>query len=312
MEYIQFVLGLIFLIAGGEALVKGSVGIALKLRISTLVIGMTIVSFGTSAPELLVAIKAALKEKPDIAIGAVLGSNISNIALILGLTALIFPMKVSRDSIYIDWPVMMFSTLLFWWLIQDGYLHLTDGIGFVFFLIFFSTWLIWRSRKKQKKKEDAPVIKATVKAYFRDITLMLIGLLGLAFGSDLFIDGADDIAVNLGVPQRIIALTIVAVGTSMPELITSMVAAFRRQVDISVGNLIGSNIFNLLSILGITSIIKEIPINKIFIQYDVFWLLGITFLILPIMFTRRQISRIEGVILVTSYIAFIYFVVNKS
>ena len=324
MEYVKLLGGLITLLLAGEFLVKGSVGIALKLKISTLVIGMTIVSFGTSAPELLVAIKAALKDKPDIALGAVMGSNVSNIALVLGLTAIVFPVHVNRDTIAIDWPMMMISTLLFYFLILNGVLGMWEGFALFTMLGIFTAWLIRRSRKKEKAKHeallqdgeieeaDAIQTKSKLMLYAKDFGFIVLGCVGLVYGADWFLDGADDIALNFGISQRVIGLTLVALGTSLPELVTSLVAAFRKEVDISVGNLIGSNIFNLLSILGITSIIKEIPVNEIMLSFDVYWLLAISALILPIMLYGRKVTRLEGVFLVLFYVVYIHFVVAKG
>lgn len=312
MEYAQLILGLVTLLLSGEFLVKGSVGIALRLRISTLVIGMTIVSFGTSAPELLVAIKAALKEKPDIALGAVMGSNISNIALVLGLTAIVFPIEVNRDSIGTDWPMMMLSTVVFYLLILNGMLGFWEGFVLFTMLLIFTIWLIRRSRKRNVSADRfvEETKRERMVFYLKHLGLIAIGCTGLAYGADWFVDGADDIAINFGISQRVIGLTVVALGTSLPELITSLIAAFRRQQDISVGNLIGSNIFNLLSILGITSMIKDIPVNEKLLQMDVFWLLGISFVIFPLMLIGRRITRLDGTLLTAIYVTYIFFVLN--
>ena len=314
MEYAQLIVGLITLLISAEFLVKGSVSIAIRLRISTLVIGMTIVSFGTSAPELLVAIKAALNNKPDIALGAIIGSNISNLALVLGVTALVFPVRVNRDTIFIDWPMMMISTLLFYVLILNGILGFWEGVTLISILGIFTFWLIRRSRKKNKKDPDLVVekVKWSKLILAKEIGFIAIGCLGLVYGAEWFLDGADDIALNFGISERVIGLTVVAIGTSMPELVTSLVAAFRKQMDISIGNLIGSNIFNLLSILGITSIVKEIPVNEILLSFDIYWLLVISALILPFMLYRRTITRFQGAFLLIFYVVYIYFVISKG
>ena len=316
MEYIRVILGLVILILSGEALVKGSVSMAIKLKVSTLVIGMTIVSFGTSAPELLVAIKAALEDNPDIVIGAVVGSNISNLALILGLTSLVFPITVSRDTIAIDWPMMMVATVLFYLLagsvIGSDYLIETyEGVILFASLFLFGTWLVRRSRKKIKLqmadtgttyKRSHPIM------YLKDVGFIAAGCLGLIYGADIFLEGAEAVAMNFGISDRVIGLTLVAFGTSLPELITSLVAAFRQQADISVGNLIGSNIFNLLAILGITSMIKEIPVNPTIIQFDFIWMLVVSALILPMMVVKFKITRLEGAILMALYLTYLHFV----
>lgn len=311
MEYTQLIVGLITLLLSGEFLVKGSVGIALKLRISTLVIGMTIVSFGTSAPELLVSVKAALMDKPDIALGAVIGSNISNISLVLGFTALVFPIHVNNDTVGIDWPMMIISTILFYILILNGTLGFYEGLTFVFMLLIFTFWLIRRSRKQNKKMdEDLQAEPGKLLLYVKDLGYVVLGCLGLAYGAEWFLNGADSIAQNFGISERVIGLTVVAVGTSLPELITSLVAAFKKEVDISVGNLIGSNIFNILSILGITSIVKDIPVNDAILNFDVYWLLGISLIILPLMLIGRKITRLDAVLLLGIYFSYITFVLN--
>ena len=319
MEYVQLLGGLLILIASGEALVKGAVGIALKLHVSTLVIGMTIVSFGTSAPELLVAIKAALLNKPDITVGAIIGSNVSNITFILGLTALVFPISVNRDSLAIDWPMMMLTYLLFYLAIfngsfsgiEDGNLSGVEGLMLFGSLILFGTWLIMRSRKKTKKnlRDQGYVhLKTSPVVFIKYAFLIILGCIGLVYGAELFVLGADQIARNFNISERVIGLTLVAFGTSLPELITSLIAAFRKQADIGIGNLIGSNIFNILSILGITAMIKPINVDFMFISMDFLWMLVGSVIIFPMMFFGRRISRIEGFLLMIFYLSYLYFV----
>ena len=316
MPYLQVIIGLILLIFSGESLVKGSVSLAIKLKVSTLVIGMTIVSFGTSAPELLVSIKAALSGNPDIVVGAVIGSNISNIALILGLTAFVFPIAVSRDSLAIDWPMMMLATGLFYLLAgpvltRETNIEWYEGFILFFSLFFFGAWLVRRSRKKIKLQEmdrDTPKSRSHALAYVKDLAFILAGCVGLVYGADIFLDGAKAVARLFEVSDRVIGLTLVAFGTSLPELITSLVAAFRRHSDISIGNLIGSNIFNLLAILGVTSMIKEIPVSEVLIKVDYLWMLGVSFLVFPMMIFKLKITRLEGAILVLFYLVYIRYV----
>ena len=235
-------------------------------------------------------------------------------ALVLGITALVFPVRVNRDTIFIDWPMMMLSTLLFYVLILNGILGFWEGVTLISMLGIFTFWLIRRSRKKNKRDPEAKKekVKWSDLQLLKELGFIIIGCLGLVYGADWFLDGADDIALNFGISQRVIGLTVVALGTSMPELVTSLVAAFRKQMDISIGNLIGSNIFNLLSILGITSIVKEIPVNDMLLSFDVYWLLAISGLILPLMLYRRTITRIEGAFLLIYYIVYIYFVLTKG
>lgn len=229
--YFYLILGLILLIVSGEFLVKGAVAIALRLKLSTLVIGMTIVSLGTSAPELLVSIKAALGGHPDITIGAIVGSNISNIGLILGFTALIFPIVVQKDSLRKDWPMMIGATLLFIVFVQDGVLELYEGVIFLVLLVAFLSLIIYQSRKANKKLEATAEIDLSAKntPLWKSISLIILGSVGLVYGADWMLSSAVDIAKEFGVSERIIGLTIVAFGTSLPELITSCVAAFRKE-----------------------------------------------------------------------------------
>jgi cation:H+ antiporter len=300
--------GFLLLILSGDFLVKGAVSIALKFKLSSLVIGMTIVSFGTSAPELLVSIDAALSGFPDITIGAIVGSNISNIALILGLTAIIFPIAVKRATIRTDWPMMMFSTLLFIAFVLDGELSAIEGLILFTALIIFIVWLITNSRKNHELPAAAEEVDESAKKIpvWKAGFFIGLGALGLVFGADLMLEGAVNIARKFDVTERVIGLTIVAFGTSLPELITSCVAAYRKEADISIGNLIGSNIFNLLAILGITAMIHPIPVSSSIINYDNYVLVAISALIFPLIYFGKKVSRIKGVFLVLFYIIYIY------
>lgn len=301
------VIGLAALVVGGDFLVKGAVGIAARARLSKLVIGMTVVSFGTSAPELLVSIKAALADAPEIAIGNVVGSNIANIALVLGLTVLIFPMPVGQNTIKYDWPMMALASGLFYVFALDLKLDRWEGLVLFLLLIGFVVFLIWNSRKNSKRMDasvdlDIPIVNINVWKY---LGFVVIGLVGLYFGAQWLIGGATELALSWGISQRIIGITIVAFGTSVPELVTSVMAAYRREADISVGNLIGSNIFNIMTVLGITAMIKPIPISLETINWDVIWMIAITLVLLPMMLFRRRIGRVSGVLLVATYVTYI-------
>jgi cation:H+ antiporter len=311
MEYVLLIGGLIVLIIAGEALVRGAVGIALKFNIPTLVIGMTIVSFGTSAPELFVSLKAAIEGHSELAIGNVIGSNIANIALVLGITTMILPITVKRSTAHIDWPIMMTTTVLFYFFILNGNLEWYEGLIFTLGLIAFNIYM-FKSAKKSNKEEslDVDVEKVKKSTVFFNVFLILVGCVGLAFGANWLLEGAVQIATDFGVSEHIIGVTIVAFGTSVPELITSVVAAFKKHTDISVGNLIGSNIFNILGVLGITTLVKEIPVSIQVINSDVFWLLGISLLVFPLMIIGYRINRFKGFLLFVSYSVYIYFVVS--
>ncbi len=311
MEYLLLIGGLVILIIAGEALVRGAVGVALKFNIPTLVIGMTIVSFGTSAPELLVSLKAALNNHPELAIGNVIGSNIANIALVLGITTMILPITVKRATAKVDWPIMMVTTILFFVFILNKNIEWYEGLIFTIGIIVFNVYMFWNAKRQNKKEVlDVDVQEVKKSNMFLNILLIALGAVGLAFGASWLLDGAVQIASNFGVSEHIIGVTIVAFGTSVPELITSVVAAFKKHTDISVGNLIGSNIFNILGVLGITSLVKEIPVTEHVISYDMYWLIGISILVFPLMIIGYKINRIRGFILFSAYCAYIYFVVS--
>lgn len=311
MDYILLIGGLAILIAGGEVLVRGAVGIALKFNLSPLVIGMTIVSFGTSAPELIVSLKAALEGHPEIAIGNVVGSNIANITLVLGITTMILPISVQKNTLKIDWPIMMAVSVLFYLFILNGVLNTWEGATFVLLLLIFVVYQLKSSQKNEAddKEELKEEVISKFPSILKHLIFILIGVVGLAFGADWLLEGAINIAKNFGVSEHVISVTIVAFGTSVPELATSIIAAFKKQMDISVGNLIGSNIFNLLAVLGITSLIKEIPISNQVITSDVLWMLGTSLLLLPFML-NYNISRWKGAVLTLSYLAYVFFLLN--
>lgn len=312
IPYISLAGGLVILIFGGELLVRGSCNIALKLKMSSLVVGVTIVSFGTSAPELLVNILAALHNLPHLAMGNIVGSNICNLALVLGIIALILPIEVHEDSIKIDWPMMFFSTILLFILIKDGYVNKGEGIVFILILICYTAFLVIRSRKKTKEDEKINLISGTEEQknipdskWGVDILLVALGCIALFFGAHWLVKGAEYVARDFGISERVIGITIVALGTSLPEVMTSAIAAFKKNTDLAVGNVIGSNIFNILSVLGITSIIKDIRVHAFILSEDMWVLVGITLLVFPMMITNKLISRIEGVFLLLIYFSYI-------
>ncbi len=301
------VLGLVVLIIGGEFLVKGAVGIAEKAHLSKLVIGMTVVSFGTSAPELIVSLKAAFEGAPDIAMGNVIGSNIANIALVLGITVLIFPIIVDRNSKVLDWPMMFFASILFFVFSNDLILQRWEGMVMFSILILFITYLIVSSRKKTKieksvnvQKEITPITVNVPKS----TVFLLLGLVGLYFGAEWLLNGSVSLAKSAGMSERVIGITIIAFGTSVPELVTCGVAAYRRETDISIGNLIGSNIFNIFAVIGLTSIIHPIAVSQESVSWDMVWMLGIALLLLPLMIIGKKFGRFKGLILLATYIIY--------
>jgi len=309
MEYLLTLLGFIILITSGNFLVKGSVSLAKYFGLSTLVIGVTIVAFGTSAPELLVSLQAAIANHPEMALGNVVGSNISNIALVLALTAIILPIPVNRDSVIKDWPVMMGAALLLGVFALDLSLTLLEGLIFNLILVLFVWYSIRKSRKAYLiEKKEIIVGKYSLGL---SILMIIVSSIGLAFGASLLVNNATGIAQTLGVSERAIGISMLAVGTSLPELMTSVIAAIQKETDISVGNIIGSNIFNILSVIGITALVKPIVVDKIML-WDIGVMIVISFLLfLMIIPSKRSIiTRIEGIALFSLYIIYMIYVFN--
>jgi len=308
MDYLYLFGGLIFLITGGDILLKGSVSLAGHLKISKLVVGVVIVSLGTSAPELFVSVKAALSGHPDIAIGNVIGSNISNIALILGFTALLIPIHVKKKSISFDWSVMMFGSVLLLIFILNLKLQFFEGLIFVVLIIAYIFKSIYFSRKENKKSNATNEIpKYNI---YISIIFVIVAFVGLVIGANLLVRGGVGIARDFGVSERVISVSIIAFGTSLPELATSIVAATRKEIDIFIGNIIGSNIFNLLAILGITSMLKTINVNPLILKFDIYYLLFVSILLLLFMIPLNKgvITRWKGLIFILVYCLYIYLV----
>jgi cation:H+ antiporter len=311
---ILLILGLALLFFGGEFLVRGSVAIALKMRISTLVVGMTIVSFATSAPELFVSLQAVLDGSSNIAFGNIIGSNIANITLVLGVTSVIFRVQISQQTLTLNYPMMLLASIVF-----GAVLYFFNGVpvvvGFLFIviLLLFAWLLILTSRKDNLKaatEEDELLEEASHDPILQSIAFLLAGIFLLKFGADFLVDSTKILAKNLGISDRIIAVTVVAIGTSIPELATSIIAALKKEDNLAIGNLIGSNIFNILAVLGVTASIKEINIidAKIF-TFDYIWMIAITLIVglFIYIFSKSQISRKEGVVLLLIYISYLYF-----
>ncbi|WP_350290687.1 calcium/sodium antiporter [uncultured Croceitalea sp.] len=312
MQNLLFIiLGLVLLILGGNWLLKSAVALSLRLEIPKIVIGMTVVSFATSAPELIVSIKAALDGFPDLALGNVIGSNIANLGLVLAITILLGSIDVRKSFYTTDWPVMMMASVLFVGFIYfDGTLQRYEGI---IMLVFLFAFLIYILRfQKTAVVDELPEDDKPLPLYK---TALFLGLGGVALwgGSEFLIDGAVGLASKFGVSDRVIGVTVVSVGTSIPELAASIIAVIKKEKAISLGNLIGSNIFNLLAVLGITSIIT--PINVVdqgLLTNDIFWMLGISFLILPLVLLPKglRLGWRDGLVLIAVYIAFVYLTIT--
>ncbi|WP_373059878.1 calcium/sodium antiporter [Zunongwangia sp. H14] len=309
MSFIFILLGLVLLVVGGEFLVRSSVALSFKLNLSRMVIGLTVVSFATSAPELLVSLQAALQGFSDISLGNVIGSNIANIALVLGVTAIITPLGIDRDFYRFNWPVMMiFSIVLYFFLNSGGNISRLEGAALLLGIGIYLVLLITRSRKKKNVVIEEVDESLQAVSVFKIIIWLLIGGAALYGGSELLVKGAVDVATAMGVSERVISVTMIAVGTSVPELAASVMAALKKEKALSLGNLIGSNIFNIASVLGITALIQPIFVKSPeILTNDIFWMLGVAFILIPLAFlpTKLEMGRYKGIILFVSYCIFV-------
>jgi len=302
--------GIILLLIGGEFLVKSSVAISLKLRLSRIVIGMTVVSFSTSVPELIVSVIAGLKGHSNIALGNVIGSNIANIGLVLGLTAILIPILVKRPTYRYNWPMMMLMSVLLWIFLSTGRrLSSLEGLALFVLLVAFTAYIIRRSYKDGDVEDDdydADLHKANAWLVF---FWFVVAGFGMYFGSRFLVDGAVELARYFHVSERVISLSLVAVGTSLPELAASVISAAKKERDLSLGNLIGSNIFNIGSVLGITAMIKPITgFEESILSSDIYWMLGISLLVVPLALLppKHKIQWWKGSLLVFLYALFIW------
>ena len=301
------------LFLGAEGLVRGSSSLAVRFGISPLVVGLTIVAFATSSPELVVSIKAAIDGNPGIVVGNVVGSNICNIALILGVAALISPMQVKAQVIKREIPLMIIISIVLLLVLIDGSISRWEGTMFVIGII---AYIVFSYQYVKREKADVEIVKEfkeglRAKPYklWQSVLLIIGGLVFLVIGSNLFVDGAIEAAVKLGVSQAVIGLTIVALGTSLPELVTSVVASFKNENDIAIGNAVGSNVFNILSILGISSLINPISNSGITI-IDLSIMMFFTVLILPLCKSGFKLRRWEGAMLFSGYVAYMIYLVQ--
>lgn len=291
--------GLLLLYLGGEALVRGAVSLALRSGLSILFVGLTVVAFGTSSPELAVSLGAALSGSSDVSLGNVVGSNICNVGLILGLSALIRPMAVQTQLLRVDLPLMLVTSLGFTALLLDGSLSRLDGVLLLTTLVAWLGLSLWLARRS--RAEEIELVPAVHESSLpRDLGYLLVGLAALAGGSQLFVRGAVALAASLGVPEAVVALTIVALGTSLPELATSVVGALRGEADVAIGNVVGSNLFNLLAIAGITAVVHPISRGAID-RLDLGTMIVTAALVVPLALTGLRLTRLEGAALLVVY-----------
>jgi cation:H+ antiporter len=310
-------IGLVLLAGGGEALVRAATTLAEIAGVTPAVIGLTVVAAGTSLPELVVSVVAAIEGQPDIAMGNVVGSNIFNVAAALGVTALVFPLPVHGNAVRLEWPVMFVTSV--WCLLAayDGTIGRVDGAVSVVALAAFVVYSVRIARRRITSPESQALgdqvedrdidVRGTRETprLIVPIVVLAVGVAALVIGGKLLVDGAVALARVAGMSERQIALTIVAGGTGAPELATSLVAAFRRRTDVAVANMIGSNIFNVLGILGAAAIVTPIPVSPAIIRSDMWWMIGTAALLMPVLWTGRVISRREGALLAAMYVVYV-------
>lgn len=308
---LSVLIGFVLLVAGAEGFVKGAARLAAVIGLSPLVIGLTVVSYGTSAPELAVSLRASVLGQAEIALGNVIGSNIFNVLMTLGIASLIVPLTVAQQLIRLDVPIMIGVTGLMLMFAMDGELGRLDGSILLLGSVIYTVFLIYQSRTEsdtdvqaEYEKEYAGTGQRDWKQGLRNVLLLAFGLVMLVAGAHLLVYGATSIAEALGVSQLIIGLTVVAIGTSLPELATSMVACYRGERDIAVGNVVGSNIFNILTILGVSAAVTGVPVSRAAISFDIPVMLAVAVACLPIFYTGNRISRWEGLLFISYYVAY--------
>jgi cation:H+ antiporter len=316
LEYAFVALGLVILLLAGDALVRGAVNAALRLGVPALVVGLTVVAFGTSAPELLVSIDAILNDAPGIALGNVVGSNIANILLVLGIPAIMAGIRTGASDTRRSYVTMIAASVFFIALAFLGPLTWLHGLALLVFLGVFLFGQVREARRYQRNGQEAAEDEIDLEGAdpsmpgWKILLFLGLGLVGLPLGADLLVDNAVSIARDLGVSETVIGLTLVAVGTSLPELATTVMAALRREADVALGNVIGSNIFNLLAIMGVASLFGTIAVDRQFLTFDFWVMLGASLLLVPFVFGRgRDLTWGWGALFVALYAAYLYALV---
>lgn len=310
MDWLYTAVGLVILLLAGDSLVKGAVNLSLRLGVPALIVSLTIVAFGTSAPELLISVQAIWDNVPGLALGNVVGSNTANVLLVLGIPALMATMHTSECDTRSSYLQMLGATALFIGLCFYGPLTWVSG---VILLVALAAMLFYAARAanshRKANAEEEEVEGADPSLGWPKITLFLVlGLIGLPLGASLLIDGATNIARTFGISETVIGLTLVAIGTSLPELATTVMAALRRQADVALGNVIGSNMFNLLGIMGIASIVGDIPVDPQFLRFDLWIMAGASALLIPFVFMKVDINRMWGIVLSLLYVTYLVVV----
>ncbi len=312
MDWLYAALGLVILLLAGDALVKGAVNLSLRIGIPALIVSLTIVAFGTSAPELLISITAALEGVPGIALGNVVGSNTANILLVLGIPAMITTMHTSQCETHKSYVMMIGASVLFIALAFVGAFAWVSGLVLLVALAFvlFDAVRDARAHRAACADLEDPEGADPDMPWWKIGVFLVLGLVGLPLGAELLLDGAVSIARHFGISETVIGLTLVAVGTSLPELATTVMAALRRQADVALGNVIGSNMFNLLAIIGIASLVSPIPVDPAFLRFDLWVMLGASVLLAPFVFLRWDINRPWGVVLTGLYVLYVVSVLH--
>ncbi len=319
MSVLLVIAGLVLLVGGGELLVRGAVGLASVLGVSPLVIGLTVVAFGTSAPELVVSLEAVFSGHPDIVLGNVVGSNIANILLIVGAAAALKAITISPGLVRRDGSLLLIATLGFSAICLLGTINWIAGAGMVLVLIGYTVWSFWAARRRMPKPD--PEDEATEEEAEDEhkplpggiliaLGITAFGIGGVIIGANLLVEGAVDIARWAGLSEAVIGLTLIAFGTSLPELATAGMAALRGHSDLAVGNALGSNLFNMLAIAGVTAMVAPVPVPEELLRFDLWVMIGVTVALLFMMTTERRVSRVEGGVLLASYGAYIMLTVS--
>ncbi len=316
MDWTFTIIGLVLLLLAGDSLVKGAVNLSLRLGVPALIVSLTIVAFGTSAPELLISVQAIWDGVPDLALGNVVGSNTANVLLVLGVPALMAVMKTSECNTRSSYLQMLGATILF---IALAYRGRFDWIAGLILLAALAAMLTHAALEAKRHRDDgeAQIVEDDIEdlegadpdlPWSKIILFLVLGMIGLPLGANLLVEGASNIAADFGVSQAVIGLTLVAIGTSLPELATTVVAALRQQADVALGNVIGSNMFNLLGIIGVASLVGPIPVSPNFYAFDFWIMLGSTLLLIPFVFLGQNLTRIWGIALSAAYVAYLLVV----
>lgn len=313
MDWIAVVIGLVLLLLAGDSLVKGAVNMSLRLGVPALIVSLTIVAFGTSAPELLISVQAIWDGVPGLAMGNVVGSNTANVLLVLGIPALIAVMHTSECDTRTSYLQMLAASVLF---IALAYRGTFDWIAGLVLLAALAAMLFHAARSARQHRRAGSDVTDVEDLEGADLDLpwgkivlfLVLGLVGLPLGASLLVDGASNIARDYGIAETVIGLTLVAIGTSLPELATTVMAALRKQADVALGNVIGSNMFNLLGIVGIASLVGPIPVDRQFLTFDLWVMLGASLLLIPFVFLRQDLTRVWGIILTALYLGYMVVV----